>query len=83
MKPAAWIIKYPDGVTISLIGGTCPKAYLPYAKPLCYIPEGLEEFEEGQWWLKELDAAALTGPDDLKRAVAVVRNLLRTAKGTT
>jgi len=38
VKPAAWIIQYPDGVTISLIGETCPKAYLPFAKALVFAP---------------------------------------------
>lgn len=48
-------------------------------------PEDLEsrvaglaaEFEDGQWWVQELDAAVADGTPDQKRAVAVVRNLLR------
>lgn len=39
-----------------------------------------EDFEEGQWWLKELDAMVVNGTHDQKRAVAVVRNLMTTAK---
>lgn len=45
-------------------------------------PSGVMEFAEGQWWLRELDAMAATGTPDQKRAVAVVRNLLRTAHAT-
>lgn len=37
------------------------------------------DFREGQWWLKELDAMVEDGTPDQKRAVAVVRNLLRTS----
>lgn len=40
----------------------------------------IEDFNEGQWWLKELDAMAKDGTPDQKRAVAVVRNLMATAK---
>lgn len=32
--PAAWIIRYPDGVVISVVGETIPKAYEKYAQPL-------------------------------------------------
>lgn len=39
----------------------------------------LREFQEGQWWLKELDEAVAYGTDDQKRAVAVVRNMLHVA----
>lgn len=35
-KPAAWIIKYPDGVVIPLIGETVPKVYAPFAIPLYF-----------------------------------------------
>lgn len=35
----------------------------------------LFDFKENQWWVKELEAAAVT--DEQKRAVAVVHNLLR------
>ena len=35
-----------------------------------------EDFDVGQWWVKELDAMAANGTPDQKRAVAVVRNLL-------
>lgn len=37
------------------------------------------DFQEGQWWLQKLDEVAAAGTDDFKRAVAVVRNLMRTA----
>ncbi len=38
------------------------------------------EFQEGQWWLKELDALVANGTPDQKRAVyGVVRNLMRVA----
>jgi len=39
----------------------------------------INDFQEGQWWLVELDAMVKDGTSDQKRAVAVVRNLLRTA----
>lgn len=48
--------------------------------PTSSAPQPLTDFQEGQWWLVELDAAARDGSHDLKRAVAVVRNLLRTAQ---
>jgi len=38
-EPAAWIIKYPDGVVIPLIGKTVPKAYVEYATPLFTEPQ--------------------------------------------
>lgn len=37
------------------------------------------EFAEGQWWLAELDAMAAASTPNQKRAVAVVRHLLRSA----
>lgn len=37
----------------------------------------IEDFAEGQWWLQELDAMVKDGTPDQKRAVAVVRNLMR------
>lgn len=42
----------------------------------------LSNFQEGQWWVKELDDAAQKegAPDDIKRAVAVVHALLRTVR---
>ena len=42
----------------------------------------LEDFKEGQWWVKELDAMAQaeTATPDQKRAVAVVHNMLRVAR---
>jgi hypothetical protein len=41
----------------------------------------LIDFQEGQWWVKELDAvSSLPGATpDLKRAVAVVHHMLRSA----
>ena len=39
----------------------------------------LRNFEDGQWWVKELDEAVQNGTDDQKRAVAVVRNMLKVA----
>jgi hypothetical protein len=39
----------------------------------------LLDFKEGQWWVKELDEAVSNGTDDQKRAVAVVRHMLRVA----
>lgn len=42
--------------------------------------DSLSDFQEGQWWLKELDAMAMDGTPDQKRAVAVVRNLMNAAK---
>jgi len=44
------------------------------------MAETVSDFAEGQWWLQELDAMVASGTDDQKRAVAVVRNLLRTAQ---
>lgn len=44
-------------------------------------PEPLENFKEGQWWTKELDALKeLPGASlDQKRAVAVVHHMLKAA----
>ena len=41
----------------------------------------LSDFQEGQWWVRELDKAAATvgATDDFRRAVAVVHHLLRSA----
>jgi hypothetical protein len=39
--------------------------------------DALSSFQGGQWWVSELDAMAKNGTPDQKRAVAVVRNLLR------
>lgn len=49
------------------------------------VNQGIKEFSEGQWWIEELDAAvsnrflgdSVEVTPDLKRAVAVVHNLLR------
>lgn len=45
----------------------------------------LGDFAEGQWWVVELDrlAADIAATPDQKRAVAVVRHLLRAAKAAT
>lgn len=49
--------------------------------------ESLADFQEGQWWINELDAvwSCPTGEymritEDMKRAVSVVHNLLQTAR---
>lgn len=52
------------------------------------LPEGtdpLTEFQEGQWWVKELDALVRKEgtTDDQKRAVAVVHNMLRSVAHAT
>lgn len=47
--------------------------------PVETYPEPPENFQEGQWWLQELDNAAQDVPADLKRAVATVRHLMRSA----
>lgn len=39
----------------------------------------VSDFHDGQWWMQELDAMVANGTPDQKRAVAVVRNLIRTA----
>jgi hypothetical protein len=39
--------------------------------------ESRDVFAEGQWWLAELDQMVANGTHDQKRAVAVVRNLVR------
>ncbi len=39
--------------------------------------ESRDVFAEGQWWLAELDQMVTNGTPDQKRAVAVVRNLMR------
>ena len=39
----------------------------------------LSDFQEGQWWVAELDAWATSGTDQQKRAVAVVHHMLRSA----
>ena len=45
-------------------------------------PDATSDFQEGQWWIQELDDAAKRqmAPDDLKRAVAVVHHLLRSVR---
>lgn len=40
----------------------------------------INDFQEGQWWLKELDSLVKDGTSDQKRSVAVVRNLIRAAQ---
>lgn len=32
-KPGVWVIRYPDGVVIPLIGETVPDCYAKYATP--------------------------------------------------
>ncbi len=39
------------------------------------------DFCEGQWWIQELDAIAPTSSDNVKRAIAVVHNLLSQLPG--
>ena len=39
----------------------------------------LSDFQEGQWWIAELDKAATGASADFKRAVAVVHHMLRSA----
>jgi hypothetical protein len=45
------------------------------------VPDGgkgdAADFQEGQWWVQELDSSARNGSDEFKRAVAVVHHLLR------
>lgn len=45
------------------------------------MDDPLSEFQEGQWWVAELDKAAgsVGAADDFKRAVAVVHHMLRSA----
>ena len=40
----------------------------------------LKEFQEGQWWVEELDGMVKSGTPDQKRAVVVVHNLLTQLK---
>lgn len=42
----------------------------------------LRDFQEGQWWIQELDAmaASITATDNQKRAVSTVHHLLRAAR---
>ena len=44
--------------------------------------DNLQDFQEGQWWVKELDAMANaeTATPEQKRAVAVVHNMLKVAR---
>ena len=42
----------------------------------------LDDFQEGQWWIKELDSMVAEATPDQRRAVAVVHNLLRAASNT-
>lgn len=41
--------------------------------------EPISNFQEGQWWVAELDNASKGGAPDLKRAVATVHHMLRSA----
>lgn len=75
-----------NGLTEAETTATASVAGLTQAAPVDALPElpgpsgdAPSDFQEGQWWLVELDKASSTGSDDLKRAVAVVRNLMRTA----
>jgi hypothetical protein len=43
----------------------------------------LSDFQEGQWWVAELDAVVASGTHEQKRAMAVVRNLLATVAANT
>jgi hypothetical protein len=43
----------------------------------------LSDFQEGQWWIAELDAAVVNGTPAQRSAVAVVRNLLATVVANT
>ena len=45
--------------------------------------EPLTNFQEGQWWVIELDAMVSDGTADQKRAVAVVHHMLRSAGRAT
>ena len=38
----------------------------------------MNEFNEGQWWFKEIECALSEGTPDQRRAIAVIRNLLQT-----
>lgn len=40
-------------------------------------PDALADFQEGQWWVAELDNMVSNGTADQKRAVAVVHHMLR------
>lgn len=65
---------------VSLIGASV--YFVPPAQPDSQRDAALldlRDFKESQWWLKELDGAVAHGTDDQKRAVAVVRHMLRVA----
>jgi hypothetical protein len=82
-----------DGQCPESIGITLKGWFDAYAKSLAapaqpapvHGPSGdyLSDFQEGQWWLAELDAVVANGTHDQKRAVAVVRNLLATVAANT
>jgi hypothetical protein len=74
--------KNPKDPLIVIKGGMNPAATQP--APMAG-PSGdcLSDFQEGQWWLAELDAAVANGTQEQKRAVSVVRNLLATLAANT
>lgn len=80
----AKVVKPTIGSNIAWLKKTPPVGTLLYASPpptdaaRASGDEPLTEFQEGQWWIEELDAMVKdAGTDDQKRAVAVVHHLLR------
>jgi hypothetical protein len=66
--------------------GVCVQSGLRAEQPApVQGPSGdyLSDFQEGQWWLAELDAAVVNGTPAQRSAVAVVRNLLATVAANT
>jgi len=72
--PAGWdaIIAPPNDSQPSFEDAPATAAHAGASDPL-------SDFQEGQWWVRELDEWAKTGSDDQKRAVAVVHHMLRSA----
>ena len=86
--PVQPVMTDEKGRPISFWGG---KSVEPIKQPAPAVqepvqgPSGdyLSDFQEGQWWLAELDAAVVNGTPAQRSAVAVVRNLLATVAANT
>ncbi len=63
------ICRFHAGNRVAQGQGTVPDAEAAQSAPD-------DVFEEGQWWLVELDSIVANGTPDQRRAMAVVRNLL-------
>ena len=93
--PVGYFLSSPDGTFNYQVSTTpgYPDAFPLYKEPLSQVcdislqqeivgPSGdkLSDFRDDQWWVHELNTALSDGTPDQRRALAVVRNLLKTVK---